>query len=159
MQDKTKNIIWMLALILVAVLTLAACAGTVEERIETGADGTPCKVVDGIPLAPDIVDELTDAATAEVTNKLVDMFKTNTGVATVQGQAYVTEDGFIELKSFYENLLQPGWVYRQEMTNQFSDETAEVAAWSSCIGELVFALFYEDIDPKGNVLVVIYAKP
>jgi nitrous oxide reductase accessory protein NosL len=141
-------------------LILTGCVTSIEQQtIQMGEAGVPCKLLDGLPPAPEGAQALTDTASLDMVAKLTNAFKTNTQVATVKGQAYLTTQPFSEIKDFYENMLQPGWEYRENIVSLVSQDTASVAAWSSCSDELVAVFFYKDVNSDGNGLIVLYAKP
>lgn len=103
--------------------------------------------------------ELTDADSVAITEGILENFKTTMDVATVEGISYLTQETFEEVEAYYQGYLQPGWEYRENVVEAVQEEEGTVSAWSSCTDELVLLMYYQDVDPNGSVLVVLYAKP
>ena len=145
---KASVLFTLLSLAILVGIFLSACNGDEE-----------CLVVGGVPPAPQGVKELTDEVSVEVTLGIAENFKANVGVATVEGKSYLTQDTFEDVEAYYRDYLQPGWEYRDNIVEAVMEEEGAVSAWSSCTDELVLLMYYQDVDPDGSVLVVLYAKP
>jgi len=139
-----------LAVVITGLILLSAC----------GDNGNACEVIGEIPAPYSGLSEMTDDVTGKVIDALVSSLKEGTGAKTAEAKAYLTNANFNHISDYYEKQLGDQWETRNDVLSGLpADAVNNVRAWSNCADEMVMLLYYEDVNPDGKVLVVIYAKP